>query len=40
MADPTVVARRFAETVGVVESTSRNYQAFHPSGQMFGGSAD
>ena len=40
IADPTVVARRFTESVGIVESTSRNYQAFHPSGQTFGGSAD
>jgi len=40
MADPTVVARRFTESVGIVESTFRNYQAFHPSGQTFGGSAD
>ncbi len=40
LADPTVLARRFTESVGIVESTSRNYQAFHPSGHTFGGSAD
>jgi hypothetical protein len=40
IADPTVLARSFTESVGIVESTSRNYQAFHPSGQTFGGSAD
>jgi hypothetical protein len=40
IADPTVVARRFTESVGIVESTSRNYQAFHPNGQTFCGSAD